>query len=77
MKGYFVQNKVCYDLHGKPTMHIIVKVDKEFWHKFSHDHKKLSFREMKQYISKNSMRGLHGYLYDDLMSRSITTWFTN
>lgn len=74
--GYFVQEKVCYDLHGKPTMHIIVRVESKFWDRFD-DHRRLSWHEMKRYISQNSMRGLRGYLYDDLMARNITSWFTN
>ena len=77
MIGYFMQEKVCDDLHGKPTMRIIVKVDREFWDNFKHDHVRLTHNQVKKYISDHAMYGLRKYLFSELTIKKIVIWYTN
>lgn len=74
MIGYFMQEKVCDDLHNQPTMRIIVKVEKEFWDNFS-DHQRLTYNQVQKYISDHAMYGLRKYLFSELMIKKIVIWF--
>lgn len=72
--GYFLQEKVCDDLHNSPTMRTIVKVESEFWDNFA-DHKRLTHLQVQHYISDHAAYGLRKYLLSELKFKKIVIWF--